>query len=78
MKNPVGSLDHAWGPAGSLYATTGSRILRFLPGTDTDWVEIANYEGEPFHNLSRLAVSPLGDRLVFVAEPLRAQVESEQ
>jgi len=77
VNNPQGSLDHAWGPDGALFATTGSSILRFVPDTDTDWVEIANYEGQPFHKLSRLAISPGGDRLVFVAEPVPTPTENE-
>ncbi len=62
-----GSEFFAWTPAGELLSAAGNRVLRWRPG-DTAWAEIARF-GEPgLQKISRLAVSPSGDRIALVAE----------
>jgi len=60
--------DHAWLPSGALIMGQGSRLYVHRPGIDEGWSEIADLSDEPLHDISRLAVSPNGDRVVFVAE----------
>ncbi len=55
-----------WLPDGSLLSAAGSSLLRYRPKTDTGWRVVANVPGVTV--ISRLAVSPKGDRLAFVAE----------
>lgn len=62
---PAGSDYHAWTPDGRLLATAGSRLLV----RDGDrWEVVADLAGRGIHGLSRIVVSPAGDRVAFVAD----------
>jgi len=63
-----GSQDHAWTPDGALIMGHETRLYAFHAGHDDDWVPIADYGAEPFSEITRVAVSPHGDRLAFVAK----------
>jgi hypothetical protein len=60
---------HAWTPAGALLSATEGTIVRWdgHTGEDGEWLPIATIPG--VRNISRLAVSPDGRWLAFVAEP---------
>jgi len=59
---------HAWTPNGTLLASAGTRLLRW-DATAARWVVIADFATAGLTSISRLAVSPNGDRLAFVAIP---------
>ena len=59
---------HAWTPDGTLLASAGTRVLRWDPQA-AHWVAIADLAAAGVTNITRLAVSPAGDRLAFVAIP---------
>lgn len=59
---------HAWTPDGTLLASAGSRVLRWDPRA-ARWVPLADFAAAGLTNISRLAVSPSGDRLALVAIP---------
>lgn len=59
---------HAWTPDGTLLATAGTRVLRWDPPA-ARWVPIADFAAAGLTSISRLAVSPTGDRLAVVAIP---------
>jgi hypothetical protein len=59
---------HAWTPDGTLLASAGTRVLRWDPQA-AHWVAIADFAAAGVTNITRLAVSPTGDRLAFVAIP---------
>ena len=61
---------HAWTPEGALLSATEDTIVRWnaRTGDDGDWTPIATIPG--VKNISRLAVSPDGRWLAFVAEPV--------
>lgn len=59
---------HAWAPDGTLLATAGTRVLRWDPAA-ARWVAIADFSAAGLTSLSRIAVSPGGDRLAVVAVP---------
>jgi len=59
---------HAWTPDGTLLASAGTRVLRW-DSQAAHWVAIADFAAAGVTNITRLAVSPAGDRLAFVAIP---------
>ncbi|HEY2849594.1 MAG TPA: hypothetical protein VGI97_06930 [Gemmatimonadaceae bacterium] len=65
VKAPQGADYHAWAPNGALLTAVGPGIYRY---TDDGWAPIANFEKFGVKNISRIAVSPKGNWLAFVAE----------
>jgi hypothetical protein len=66
-----GSEFHAWLPDGTLIMGSGSKLLTWAPANGR-WVEAADLSSHGVGGISRLAVSPDGGMLAFVAEE-RAQ-----
>lgn len=64
-KAPDRSDYHVWTRDGVLLAGSGSRILAWVDGR---WDVVADLAVDGVRNISRLAISPKGDRLAFVAE----------
>lgn len=64
-----GSEDYAWTPDGRLLMAQGSRLFAYRPGTDTTWRVVADLDRDGIRRITRLAVSPAGDRLALVADP---------
>lgn len=58
--------DLAWTPDGTLLMAVNSTVYRWRLG-EPDWTVVANLEAFGLRELSRLAVSPKGDRLAIVA-----------
>ncbi len=65
---PDGVDFHAWTPDGTLLASRGTAILRWDARTAA-WVPLADFAALGLTSVTRLAVSPAGDRLAFVAIP---------
>jgi dipeptidyl aminopeptidase/acylaminoacyl peptidase len=57
--------DHAWTPDGRLLMALGSKIYTWSMGGE--WQETADLSGAGVADISRIAVSPKGDRMAFVA-----------
>ena len=55
-----------WLADGSLLSASGNTFLRYRPGVDREWQPVGVASG--VKGISRLAVSPTGDRIAFVAE----------
>lgn len=64
-KAPARADYHVWTPGGVLLTASGSRILAWVDGR---WDVVADVAVDGVRNISRLALSPTGDRLAFVAE----------
>lgn len=64
--------DHAWTPSGKCLMATGSRLYSFVPGESDGWLEIADFAHADLLDITRLAVSPDGNRIV-VASEVRAR-----
>ncbi len=60
------SQDYAWMPDGSILMGSGSTLHMWRPGSDA-WQEAAEFAGQ-ISNITRLAVSPSGDRLAVVGD----------
>jgi dipeptidyl aminopeptidase/acylaminoacyl peptidase len=66
---PHGVEDYAWLPDGRLVAGEGSRLLLCDPRSGGGWQEIADLAAAGLSGITRLAVSPSGDRIAIVAVP---------
>jgi dipeptidyl aminopeptidase/acylaminoacyl peptidase len=62
-----GSEDYAWTPDGRLLMAQGSRLFAHRPGVDATWRIVADLGEQNVRRVTRLAVSPKGDRLALVA-----------
>jgi hypothetical protein len=56
---------HLWTPAGQLVTAAGTRLLLWVDGR---WDVLADFAELGVRGISRLALSPRGDRIAFVAE----------
>jgi hypothetical protein len=65
---PAGVDFYAWMPDGTVLVGRGTKLLSHAPGTD-DWAELADFTTSGLTSITRLAVSPRGDRLAIVAVP---------
>lgn len=63
---PGQSEDFAWTPAGHVLVADGHTLMRWRPG-DLDWSKVADLNAELHGTVTRLAVSPDGRRLAYVA-----------
>jgi hypothetical protein len=58
---------HIWTPSGILISARGSTLLQWRPGSARGWVPFADLAAAGVFDISRLALSPDGRRLVVVA-----------
>jgi hypothetical protein len=58
--------DYAWLPDGKLLMAKDSKIFAVVPQTDDKWKEVANYLIGGVTKITRIAVSPNGDRIAIV------------
>jgi hypothetical protein len=58
--------DYAWTPAGDLLMANGA-MLFIRTKSDWAWQQIADYSNAGVKGITRIAVSPKGDRIAFVA-----------
>ena len=63
-----GTEDMAWTPKGTILMGQGEKLFQYHPGVDQGWREIASLKEYQLHGISRLAVSPLGDKIAVVVE----------
>ena len=59
--------DFCWHPNGTILMGNGSKLFKYTPGTDNDWVETFDFSGTGIDNISRLASSPDGSMLLIVS-----------
>lgn len=62
-----GSEDYAWTPQGILLMGKDTKLYQCTPQKETDWKEIADFSTAGLQSITRLAISPKGDRLAIVA-----------
>jgi len=67
IKTMAGSEDFAWTPDGVLLAGKGGKLFKFDPAKDHDWQEAADFSASGLKSITRLAVSPRGDKIALVS-----------
>ncbi|MDZ7367168.1 MAG: hypothetical protein ONB43_15070 [candidate division KSB1 bacterium] len=67
VKTLPGSEDCAWTPQGILLMGKDSKLFQHDPKKNGEWQEIADFSSAGLKSITRLAVSPKGDRLAIVA-----------
>jgi dipeptidyl aminopeptidase/acylaminoacyl peptidase len=73
IKTLPGVEDYAWTPRGLLLMANGRKLFS-RQKSDWAWVEIADFSNAGLKSITRIAVSPKGDRIAIVARPeIRAQ-----
>jgi len=66
-KTLPGSEDYAWTPQGILLMGKDAKLFQCDPKKNGEWQEIADFSSAGLKSITRLAVSPKGDRLATVA-----------
>jgi hypothetical protein len=64
---PADAEFHAWLPDGIVLLTEGTKLYQWNPARGRAWREVADFAGRGL-GVTRLAVSPAGDRLALVGE----------
>ncbi len=67
VRLPSGADFHAWTPGGLVLASDGASLYQWNPRAGGPWVPIADLGALGLQGVTRLAVSPGGDRLALVA-----------
>lgn len=67
IKTVAGSEDYAWTPDGIMLMANGTKLFKWDPKKNAGWEEVADFSGAGLKSITRLAVSPNGDRLAMVA-----------
>ena len=66
IKTFPGAEDYAWTPSGVLLMAHGAKLFA-RKKSDFAWVELADFSNAGLKNMTRIAVSPKGDRIAVVA-----------
>jgi hypothetical protein len=66
-KTLAGSEDFTWTKDGMILMASGAKLYKFDPAKDKDWQQVADFASAGIKNITRLAVSPRGDKLALVA-----------
>ncbi len=67
VKTLPGSEDYTWTPQGILLMGKDAKLFQYDPKKNGEWQEIADFSSSGLKDITRLAVSPKGERLAFVA-----------
>jgi Tol biopolymer transport system component len=72
VRTPPDNEFFVWAPDGTLLSASGGSLVRWngVSGDGSEWLPVASLAAAKVKNVSRLAVSPDGKWLAFVAEPL--------
>lgn len=69
VKAPAGADFFVWTPAGIVLTASGTTLYAWDPRRGGDWETVTDFAPAGLTNVTRLAVSPRGDRLAIVAVP---------
>jgi len=65
-----GSEDYAWTPDGSILMAQDSKLFKWQPQKDQNWVEIADFKKAGLTGITRIAISPTGSRLALASQKI--------
>ncbi|MGB5264903.1 MAG: steroid delta-isomerase, partial [Lutimonas sp.] len=63
-----GSEDMAFTNNGTIFMAKGNQVFKFRPEQDKDWVPVIINSGTELKGITRIAISPDGNKLALVAE----------
>jgi hypothetical protein len=63
-----GSQDMAWMPDKTIVMGKNNKLYKLKPGEDKTWIEIASVEEFNLTGITRIAVSPLGNKIAIVVQ----------
>ena len=69
VKAPAGADFFAWTPAGIVLTASGTTLYQWDSQRGGDWQAVMDFAAAGLTSVTRLAVSPRGDRLAIVAVP---------
>ncbi len=69
VTSPQGAEFFVWTPDGIALTASGTKLYQWDPRRGPTWEEVADFAAAGLTNVTRLAVSPTGDRLAIVAVP---------
>jgi len=67
IKTFPGVEDYAWTPAGILLMAKDAKLFKWNTTVDRDWQQIADFSQAGLKRITRISVSPKGDRIAIVA-----------
>lgn len=67
IKMLQGSEYFAWSRDGLLLMGQGAKLFKYNPASDKDWQEVADFSKEGINQITRLTISPSGNKIAFVA-----------
>ena len=69
VQTPPGADFFVWTPQRIVLTASGTKLYQWDPQRGADWEPVADFAAAGLTNLTRLALSPKGDRLAIVAVP---------
>lgn len=69
------SQDLAWTPDGTMIMGTTDTLYKLKPGVDKNWVEFASLKPLGLTGITRLAVSPLGNKIAIVVDEIIENID---
>ncbi len=69
VKTPPGADFFAWTPSGTVLTASGATLYQWDPRRGGDWEAVVDFASAGLSNVTRLSVSPKGDRIAIVAVP---------
>jgi len=70
-KSQPGNEYYAWSPSGVLITANNDKLFKLQPGKDTEWQQIADLSSLGIKGITRIAISPAGDKIAFVANRVK-------
>lgn len=60
---------HVWTPRGTVLMASGGTLQEWSPATPDRWTAVATFDDPDLQHISRIAISPRGDRIALVSMP---------
>jgi len=66
----INSQDLAWTPDGTMVMANENKLYKLKPGIDKSWVEFASLESYKLTGITRIAISPTGNKIALVVDEI--------